>query len=539
MTMNTRHRVVGLGIGVLAVALITGSVVLRSRTADDEPTGPPAAAATSPAVPAATPPATPAPSSPPVRICNNKSILNGPSKPPAGAVVVSTSQNLDLLTDDSPPGTTFWLAPGVHKLGSGQFSQVMAKNGNTYVGAPGAILDGRRRNLYAFTGTATGVTLKNLTIQNFGPRGSNNDESVVNHETAPNWTLEGNTIRSNSGSGVMIGSGNVLRHNCIADNGQSGFGTYHADGVSGITVDGNEITGNNTDDWEELRPGCGCTGGGKFWEVTGAVVRNNWVHGNRGAGLWADTNNVGFLFEHNYIADNDAEGLIYETSYNAVIRGNTFVGNGHVEGPSNGDFPTGAVYISESGSDPRLHTGSGKTLEISHNVFRDNWSGVILWENADRFSGSPADSSGANTLVNPRLVTSQSCNAENIRTKPYVDDCRWKTQNVQVHHNLFSLDPSRLPSTCSSKTGCGYNGLFANWGTFPEWSPYKGKIVQEAVVMQQNNRFFTNTYSGPWSFVVPAQGSRANWSTWQGAPYSQDTDSLIKLPPTPTSTGER
>ena len=33
----------------------------------------------------------------------------------------------------------------------------------------------------------------------------------------------------------------------------------------------------------------------------------------------------------------------------------------------------------------------------------DNWAGVVAWENADRFAGSPANTSTGNTtLVNPR-----------------------------------------------------------------------------------------------------------------------------------------
>ena len=37
------------------------------------------------------------------------------------------------------PGTTFWLAPGTHTLGDDEYDQVTPKDGNIYVGAPGAI----------------------------------------------------------------------------------------------------------------------------------------------------------------------------------------------------------------------------------------------------------------------------------------------------------------------------------------------------------------------------------------------------------------
>ncbi|MGW7685868.1 right-handed parallel beta-helix repeat-containing protein [Kribbella sp. NPDC054772] len=471
-----------------------------------------------------------APTAPPARICGNAKALSGPATAPAGAVVVGTHANLYQLTMANPPGTTFWLTPGTHRLGSGAYSQVVPKDGNTYVGAPGAVLDGGRVNRYAFTGYATKVTVKNLTIQNFGPLKSNNDEGVVNHDASGRWSVVGNTVQNNAGAGVMVGDHNVVRSNCLRNNGQYGFNAYNPGKVASITIEGNEISGNNTDDWERLKEGCGCTGGGKFWEVTGAVVRGNWVHDNHSVGLWADTNNTGFVIQENYISGNLAEGLLYETSYNAGIRGNTFVRNGLAKGPSNHGFPTPALYISESGSDSRVTGVFNQTFEISQNVFIDNWSGVILWENADRFAGSAANTStGSGTLVNPSVVNAKTCNQSTISKPPYLSDCRWKTQNVRVHDNVFTLDPDRIGASCGFSTGCGYNGLFSNWGTFPSWSPYQKAAVQDAITFHQGNRFFNNTYAGPWNFIVHEQGNRANWASWQGAPYGQDQNSVIKL----------
>jgi hypothetical protein len=521
-----RRRGVLLAAGMLVVAglLVAGALVV----ADGGPT-PPAAQSGPPGTTAPAKPAT-APSVPPARICGNSAALSGPGSAPSGAVVVTTAQSLTELTNARPAGTTFWLTPGVHKLDSGPYSQVVPKVGNVYLGAPGAVLDGQRLNRYAFTGYAAGVTIKNLTIQNFGAARTNNDAGVVNHDAATSWTIDGNTISHNAGAGLMIGSRNVVRGNCLEENGQYGFNAYHPDKVAGITIEHNEIAGNNTDDWETLKDGCGCTGGGKLWEVTGAVFRNNWVHDNRSAGLWADTNNTGVAIEGNYFSDNAAEAIIYETSYNAAIRGNTFTRNGISKGPQNGGFPTAAVYISESGSDERVPGAFNQTFEISGNVFTDNWAGVILWENADRFAGSPANTStGSGTLVNPKTVTATTCNAATIRTQPYLGDCRWKTQNVRVHDNVFTLDPDKIGKICASRSGCGFNGLFSNWGTFPTWSPYKEKTIQDAITFDQDNLFYSNTYGGPWNFVVHQQGSQVNWASWQGAPYDQDHDSVIKV----------
>ena len=519
---RNRRTVIVAGVAVLAVVAGAGVYVANRPSSTGAASSGPAATSTAANVVA--------PKTPPARICGNAKALSGPATAPAGAVVVSATQNLHDVTEASPAGTTFYLEAGKHTLGSGAFSQVIPKQGNVYIGAPGAVLDGGRQNRYAFTGYATDVVIKNLTIQNFGPRRTNNDEGAVNHDAAAKWTVQANTIRENAGAGVMIGDHNIVRGNCLRDNGQYGFSAYNPGKVTSITVEHNEIAGNNTDDWETVKSGCGCTGGGKFWEVTGAIVRSNWIHDNHSAGLWADTNNTSFAIEGNYISGNLAEGVVYETSYNASIRGNTFVRNGLGKGPQNGGFPTPALYLSESGADKRVAGMFNQSFEVSGNVFTDNWAGVILWENADRFSGSPANTStGSGTLVNPKVVTAKTCNAANILNQPYLGDCRWKTQNVRVHDNVFSLDPDNIGKSCASRSGCGYNGLFSNWGTFPTWSPYQKATVQDAITYHQGNRFFSNTYAGPWNFIVHGQGTRVNWASWQGAPYGQDGDSVIKV----------
>src|SRR5262249_19286276 len=154
------------------------------------------------------------------------------------------------------------------------------------------------------------------------------------------------------------------------------------DGITNLVVDHNEFARNNTGNWENVNGGCGCTGGMKFWAVNGATVTNNWIHDNYSVGVWADTNDRNFTITDNYIAGNTAEGVFYEISYNATIQRNTFLRNAQGKGPSLGGFPTGAIYLSEAGGDSRV-PGTGK-IDISANMFTDNWSGVVMWENADR-----------------------------------------------------------------------------------------------------------------------------------------------------------
>lgn len=465
------------------------------------------------------------PSKPPAAICDSAS-LAGPTTAPAGAVVVNVGTDLSALVAGKPAGTTFYLAAGVHMLAKGEFNQVVPKDDDTFIGAPGAILDGQHSNLYAFTQHAKHVTLSHFTIQNFGTPGSTNNEGTVNHDAGDGWVIESMTIQQNSGAGLFIGSNNVVRDSCLRNNGQYGFSAYSDTGINNVTLDHNEISGNNTDDWEKRMPGCGCTGGGKFWATKDATVTNNWVHDNKSVGLWADTNNVGFDFSGNYISNNHGVGIFYEISYNARIAHNTLVRNGLVEGPSNPGFPTGAIYLSESGGDSRVGT-KFTTLEVFDNVLEDNWSGVVLWENADRFCNSPANSSTGVCALGG-AATLKSCVKGTIEKAPYLSDCRWKTQNVSVHDNVFRLDPAKVGAKCTAANGCGFQAVFSNYGTFPDWSPYKGDTVEKAITLGQANVFSKNTYVGPWRFLAKDQGTQLTFAQWQAAPYGQDVGSVSK-----------
>ncbi|WP_234106420.1 right-handed parallel beta-helix repeat-containing protein [Streptomyces venezuelae] len=463
-----------------------------------------------------------APVTPVARVCDRA--VAGPAKAPAGAVTVDPSVVGDLAakTESSPPRTTFWLRPGRHRLEPDPYAQVVPKEGNRYLGAPGAVLDGEKVNQYAFGGAARDVTIRHLTVQRFvAPR----DEGVVNHDMADGWVIEHTTVQDNSGAGLMAGARQRLRASCLRRNGQYGMNAYKTgDSIRGLLVEGNEIVGNNTDDWERRQPGCGCTGGIKFWAVDGADVRGNWVHDNRGAGLWADTNNNDFLVEGNVIEANDGAALMYETSYNAVVRNNTVRRNNWVEGRAyakDGDtFPYATVYVSEAGGEPRVPARTDR-IEIYGNVLEDNWNGITLWENADRFCNSPANTS---TEYCTLLVKDTGrCARPAIASAPLYDDCRWRTQRVDIHGNRFVLDASVVG--CGPE--CGRMAVLANEGTAPDWSPYKGRRVAEAITHRQGNRWHDNTYLGPWSFVAGDQSRTLDPERWRGLPYRQDEGSTF------------
>ncbi|KAA0939407.1 right-handed parallel beta-helix repeat-containing protein [Streptomyces apricus] len=474
-----------------------------------------------PAKPATAPPSTSA--APAVaRVCAHPA--PGPAKAPKGAVTVDPAVVGDLAakTRKNLPGTTFWLRPGTHRLAPDRYAQVVPKKGNRYLGAPGAVLDGRRTNQYAFGGGARDVTIRHLTVQNFV---APHDEGVVNHDSADGWVIEHATIRRNSGAGLMAGARQQVRASCLRDNGQYGMNAYKSAGrLRDLVVEGNEITGNNTGDWERKREGCGCTGGIKFWAVDGADVRGNWVHDNRGAGLWADTNNNDFRIENNVIEANDGAALMYETSYNAVIRKNTIRRNNWVEGRRYADrgdtFPFATLYLSESGGEPRVPARTDR-IEIYRNVLEDNWSGITLWENADRFCNSPANTSSGDCTLLAR--DTDRCVRPGITRAPLYADCRWRTQRVDIHDNRFLLDKSVVGCTVR----CDRMGVLANYGTYPDWSPYKGEKVARAITLDQHNRWHDNVYVGPWQFVAHDPSRVLDFGQWQGAPYQQDAGSTL------------
>lgn len=489
------------------------------------------------------------PAAPPARMCGNSAILGrGPDVAPPRAVKVKAGD--DSAVNWSRADTTYWFAPGVHLLGAGQYTQIIPGRGSTYIGAPGAIINGKGYNNIAFGGDVPDVTIEYLTIENFDPPGN---QGAVNASAAPGWTIKYSTVRDVvPGTAVYAGTDNVLEYNCLTDNGQSGFGTYTVhdttpvtDGASNITINNNEISYNDTCNWEAVKnfPGprpphacakagessdCGCSAGGKFWETDGGQFDDNYVHDNYSVGIWWDTNNVGFDIRGNYISGNYADGIIYEISYNAQIENNTFVRNGLGAGETLPGFPTGAIFVSESGSDQRVPGSYSSSFLITGNTFTNNWGGVVLWENSNRFCNSPANtSSGVCTLVDPSAVTLKTCVAADIHSKPYYGDCRWKTQNVLVRHNVFSFKPAQVGSACTVRNECGFQGLFSEYGTYPSWSPYQENVVPNHITFDQNNHFSANIYHGPWRFMVRDQGTVVDWQQWQATPYNQDQGSTL------------
>ena len=469
-----------------------------------------------------------APTSPPVTWCESGLPASPYTSAPAGAVTVPAGNNGSF--DFSTPNTTYWFAPGTHTLGNSSGGQISPAKGDTYMGAPGAVIDGQKVNQYAFIGdyqdlSDENVTIEYLTIQNFHP---SQGGGAVNGNGNNGWTEKYNLMKGNSpGAAMMLGGDNVVSNNCMTANGEYGFNGYSyvdqtygktfTGGATNITMTGNDIAGNNTQ-----KTSSGIEGGGKFWQNGNVVVTGNYVHDNIDSpGLWADTDNAGFLISGNYISHNDEPGLMYEISYNASVTGNTFVGNAIKGGQGNAGFPNGAIYISESGGDASVPSTFAGQLNIAGNVFQDNWSGVVIYQNSNRYSGDGQDpgtlTPPSGTSVNDWINNAdKTCPSHLSQTSPvnYNALCQWRSQNVTVQGNTFQFNPSDsiYGGQCTQAHSCGQNALFA---VYSDTSAYPKWTVCNNISNNQNNHFTDNTYTGPWSFVYFNQGDTVGASAWQ------------------------
>ncbi|MFN0181697.1 MAG: nitrous oxide reductase family maturation protein NosD [Gemmatimonadales bacterium] len=248
---------------------------------------------------------------------------------PPLVVVVRPGDVIQRKVDSAPPGTRFLIKAGVHRR-----QQIFPKGGNTFVGEPGAILDGEHAVPYAFDGVTPGppypdnVTIRGLVIRAYqGPLQS--AAVLAGHMWKPDavtygWVIEDNEVTGNAAGGIRIGTRSRVRRNLVHHNGQIGISGV---GDSTLVAD-NEIAWNNTAGvdagWE--------AGGAKFVLTNDLVVRGNFIHHNAGIGLWSDISSHNTLFEDNRVEDNAFAGIFVELGYGAIIRNNVVQRNGFSQG---------------------------------------------------------------------------------------------------------------------------------------------------------------------------------------------------------------
>jgi hypothetical protein len=270
---------------------------------------------------------------------------------------------------------------------------------------------------YAFRGSpqgvGTGVTIRDLTIEKYANPAQYGAVGETNMGTS--WTLRGNEIRLNHGAGVRGGGGVVAAGNKVHHNGQVGLLGYFA------RVDSNEIAYNNNAgfrvDW--------AAGGAKFVQVSNLVVRGNFVHHNRGAGLWCDYNCTGVSYLGNRIEDNLDVGILQEISLSATIANNVISRNG-LQDPS-----------PDEGAGIMIYCSGGTGLEVKGNQLLGNKNGIMLIQ-ADRGSGPNGPYVLKNVNVHDNVVT--MTHGQRTGAVRYGGDSGlWTRNNNHFERNTYNL----------------------------------------------------------------------------------------------------
>lgn len=219
------------------------------------------------------------------------------------------------------------------------------------------------------SGSSQNVTVRNLTIEKYATpfqrqaimlRGANN-------------TVEYNEVRYGHGAGIQVGNRGIVRHNYIHHNGFSGIGGNGTD----MLFENNEVSYNGT---MELYPSWD-GGGSKFALSTNLIVRNNYVHHNRGSGLWVDIDNVNTLIENNIVIGNWKHGIQEEISYSATIRNNYVADNGGDNNQGRGS----QIYVQLS----QDVTVTGNTVIMPPNPSQSGTLGIFVQND---FRQYPTDS---------------------------------------------------------------------------------------------------------------------------------------------------
>lgn len=331
------------------------------------------------------------------------------------AIVIPVGEDIQATIEQHPPGSVFIIGSGVHRM-----QRVTPRDGDIFIGEPGAILNGSRllenfetegdywllrdqpeeawssgecldeaprcsfandlfiddqplpqaaslddlqpgtwffdydnATIYlaadpanrvvelsttaiAFESEASDVLIYGLTVEKYAGPGQ---VAPVRAFEGRNWRIERSIVRLNSAGGITVGEGTQVINSQIIRNGQIG--------VSGIgdnmLIEGNEIAYNNfagySPGWE--------AGGTKFVGSRDLVVRGNYVHHNRGPGLWTDGSNVDVLYEDNLVVQNAGAGIFHEISYDAVIRYNVAMYNAPTPRQM---FEGGQIFVSSSGN---------------------------------------------------------------------------------------------------------------------------------------------------------------------------------------------
>lgn len=315
------------------------------------------------------------------------------------------------------PNTTIWIARTTPLVLSAPLS--ISQSGTVLRGVQNGtyttILKGdltTKKKAILTSGSPINVEITNLKFQDFGNYTVAGSTIVVDANSNKGWKVRRNEFLRNEGIALKLSHNSTAQYNCFKQTGQQAL---RVDGAWDVQVLNNEFDQNGVAHQNLADEDAGAM---KIWASGYVRLKYNWSHNNFGPGIWFDNDNSGVTIERNYVADNQEQGIFYETSYNAKINYNTVLRNNtrHRGLPSPGEMVSQAgIFISNSGGadlagTPPAQAGSELSggvnyFTITGNYLQDNHFGVTLYQDPDRYCGSKNETSkGWCTLTGGQLA---------------------------------------------------------------------------------------------------------------------------------------
>jgi len=290
---------------------------------------------------------------------------------------------------------------------------------------------------HAFSGSASGVTIRGLTIEKYATPAQ---EGAIQ---GSGWTIQSNNILLNHGAGVQLASGQVIASNDIHHNGQEGL----TGGGSKILLENNEIAYNNmlgfAFDWE--------AGGVKFANSTNFTVEGNYIHDNAGPGLSLDYQCYNWLIQGNRTSRNIGAGIVDEVSYDGVARYNVVIDDARYPGKTDPSmwWSCGIANLASSNA------------SIYGNTLINNTNGICAVSNS-RGGGNRGTFQVHNYSVHDNVIVQSAGGAAGAVADPgtYMDVYAPSMNNVWTS-NTYKLSGAAV-SGYTWESGSSYGSLTAS-----------------------------------------------------------------------------
>jgi parallel beta-helix repeat protein len=296
---------------------------------------------------------------------------------PGDLVPIYPGESIQAAVDAHVAGTGFLIKSGVHRQQS-----VRPKQDMSFIGEPGAVLDGENIAPYAFQAHLTNsVTIRGLRVTRYAPPAHT---AAVDAVETRGWLIEDNEIDHNSNGvlrayGLRLGSWSLVRRNKIHHNGWLGINCYNE---TDTVVENNELYANPAALFEDT---VGEAANMKLFDCGRITIRGNNVHDGLFRGIWVDTMQPDITIEDNRVVNHGHQGIWYEVSYRGVIR-NNYVENAGYRGSPSIDWPT----------DAGIHVTNSPDVSVLNNTVVNSLNGVI----AHQAAGYPNGRYGTNELRN-------------------------------------------------------------------------------------------------------------------------------------------